>query len=172
MLDHMNKLSEIMSDFRARFNLSKAGAARALGCSINWVRSAEEGKDVNTGLSFTPREATLRQIATRMTEYAQGKGLPFPVTYEQLMVAAGYLTEDELAFHEGRTEPPTAEQIRQGDMGIPGGMDLAASADGHWDELTDSEQLMVQRAVDTLARQLIGDILAGRKQRRLKGPNS
>ena len=78
----MKELSEVIKAFRARFHLSKAKAAGILGISISYMRSLEEGFDVTTGLAFKPREATLRQLAAKMTEFG------YPVTFEQLMAAA------------------------------------------------------------------------------------
>lgn len=76
-------LGAIVKDFRDRFRLSKAKAADILGVSILYVRSLEEGADVKTGLPFKPREATLGQIARKMTEFG------YPMTVSRLMDAAG-----------------------------------------------------------------------------------
>lgn len=77
------QLGGLVRAFRDRFHLSKAKAAKVLGVSILYVRSLEEGVDVKTGLPFRPREATLRQMATRMTEFG------YPVSYEAMAALIG-----------------------------------------------------------------------------------
>jgi SOS-response transcriptional repressor LexA/transcriptional regulator with XRE-family HTH domain len=82
MLVTVRTLADEVAAFRNRFKLSKAKAAEVLGVSSLYVRSIEEGRDVRTGLPFTPRESTLRQLAARMTEFG------YTMTFERLRDAA------------------------------------------------------------------------------------
>ena len=84
-------LSQIVADFRERFRLSKAKAAQVLGVSTLYMRSLEQGVDVRTGLPFKPRDGTLLQLAAKMTEFG------YPVTFDELKVAAGLAPAEEKA---------------------------------------------------------------------------
>lgn len=128
----MEQLGRIVSEFRARFNLSKAKAAPVLGVSINYVRSLEEGVDVRTGLPFEPRKSTLREIAANMAAYVESRGATGAPTYDELLEAAG-LGETEaitapVPLGEGKAVPghPTADEQRILDAAQSEGLDLYA----------------------------------------------
>ena len=162
MIACMTELSRYMTEFRGRFQLSKAKAAKVLGVSANYVRSIEDGLDVSTGLPFRPRESTLRQLAAKMTEFG------YPVSYEQLMVAAGYLTQAELDFHEQKGATPGAEEIARGEFKIPGLDALAASSDTSFNDLDQADKELVYEAMKAAGKAVIDSILAGKRQRKLR----
>lgn len=168
MVGNVEELSRIITEFRDRFNLSKANAAKVLGVSTNYVTSLETGVDINTGLAFKPREATLMKLAARMSEYAEEKDSPYRVTYKQLMVAAGYLTQEAADFEEGKAEEPSDDELAKGELRIPGLNDVAADSESGWSQLTAEEQRQVRAAVATTAKAVISAILAGKKQRKLR----
>lgn len=169
MVEQQSALGRIIQDFMDRFNLkSKVQAAKVLGISDVQVRSLLEGKDVRTGLPFKPRESTLRQLEARMNQHAEQKGHPYRVTYKQLMVAAGYLTQEAADFEEGKAEEPTEEELAKGELKIPGLNDVAADSESGWSQLTAEEQRQVRAAVASTAKAVISAILAGKKQRKLR----
>ena len=162
MLATMEELSRLVADFREKFRLSKAKAAEILGVSIVYVRSLEAGVDVRTGNEFEPRESTLRQIAARMSEFG------YPVTYEDLMVAAGKITPAELEFHRGIAVPPTDEELAHGEFKIPGLSDLAASSKLRWEDLSVDERRQVWNVMEAAGKAVVEQMLAGKKQRKLR----
>ncbi len=155
-------LSQIVTEFRDRYHLSKAKAGQVLGVSTLYVRSLEEGVDVRTGLPFNPREATIRQLAAKMTEFG------YPVTFEELMVAAGKLPQEAVDFHQDKAHEPTDEDLERGELAIPGLDDLAAESDAHWNELTPDEKRQVRGALAIAAKAVIAAIMSGKKQRKLE----
>ena len=101
-----NPLGQTIWDFRERFHLSKAKAAKLLGVSVQYVRSLGEGVDVSTGLPFKPRPSTLRQLAAKMTEFG------YPVSFEELMMAAGQADDGKRKSMSKSHNPATlSEQL-------------------------------------------------------------
>ena len=101
-------LGRIVWEFRGAKHLSKRAAAEVLGVSYVYVNSLEAGVDIRTNLPFTPREATLRQLAAKMAEAG------YPMTYEELARAA----EDRATDQEQQPAShgplfTTVEQLRE-----------------------------------------------------------
>lgn len=165
-------LGVILKDFRSRFHkLPQEELARICGVGSSTIATYESGEDPKTHLPANPREATLERIARRMHEYAAKEGKPYAGSWERLyremMVAAGKLSQDALDFHEGRGEEPTDAELARGDLKIPGLADLAADASSSWEELDTEEQRQVLDALRQMAKIVINDKLAGRRQRKL-----
>lgn len=128
------KLGEVIRQFRDRYRLSKSKAAEVLGVSILYVRSLEEGVDVKTGLTFKPRDATLLQLAAKMTEFG------YPVTFEELKAAAGMIPGEEKAAGPKVEEPKPAPAIERPKFNL-----LDGGIDGRF-EPTEDELKIIQQA--------------------------
>jgi transcriptional regulator with XRE-family HTH domain len=165
-------LGQILREFRWRLRMSQREAATALGVGATTLASYELGYDVKTRLPVNPREATMQMLARRMWEMAGEHGTPYQGVaddlYRRLMVAAGKLTQEALDFHEGRADEPTDADLARGDLKIPGLEDIAADASTSWSELDDTERRQVLESLQDLARMVINDKLAGRRQKKLR----
>lgn len=113
-------LGRIIWEFRGTSHLSKRAAAEVLDISYVYINSLEAGVDIRTGNPFKPRKATLRQLAAKMTEFG------YPMTFEQLLKAAGLEDEEEKPESASRKEEPRKAQgerpalyVIDGELDVP-----------------------------------------------------
>ncbi|MGJ5835931.1 helix-turn-helix domain-containing protein [Bacillus sp. G402] len=84
----MSKLGEYL--IKARGKLSQREAAKRIGISHTYLGKIENGKDPRTGKDIKPTPETLKLISKA-----------YQCDYEELMIKAGYIDENETSNSEG-----------------------------------------------------------------------
>lgn len=153
-----NELGRLLKEFRWRFQLKQADAAKVFGVGLTTVSSYESGFDTKTKEPINPRDNTLELMARRMVEYAEQQDQPLGKTpkqlFEELRIAAGRAPAEEKApklDDEGRE---AAQRLAQAGKSSPAFRQLEEQAklkllDGGIDgrfEPTEDELTIIQQA--------------------------
>ena len=97
----MRELKDVLLDRRKELNLSQRKAAELIGISNTYLRVLELGKDPRNNTEAKPTPETLKMISDA-----------YKLSYDDLMVMAGYIEEETSKRIETLKDAPIEEQIK------------------------------------------------------------